>query len=1172
MSSRIDNLVIEGGGTGSVEVLDTLDSTSAIAALSANKGRELKETIDGFGEASTKDVTDVISENSQELITSGAVYTAVSNLENINSNVVNAFSTLGMSEESKTDGYEIALAKSTNTAQKTKVKVPVFDAQNTANNPVGLVDETFVEDMATMMDDKIEAALDGFSPEVGGESTEVIDSLTSASTTAALSANQGNVLNEKIKDLQGQIDADTTNLFNESQARINDVAALQERANSAESQVAQLNTRTQSLSAEIDRVELYTGVEEYPLYDDTQPYSVGDIVRLSTNELRRFTADYNGSGTPQYEPWNLVLDTERANAPDNMGYVILRKELTFAEQVTKENTIYEVRYDFDLGGETVEILDGCELNIIGGSISNGVLAGDFTINSKSEYIFRGVRFEGNCQNKCFDLDWFVSKKNKAVITDGTQQDSTAEIQAAFDSGVFRLYVDNKYYYYISNTLRLKSYVRIDGNQRGKVSIRVAEQAPPCFYTDKEIVVLEITPDSFGGKRTNSSVDVRGIAIRRYHESTIDFYDNYKEAIPTILVAHGPYVSGANNHLCWGVHIDVDCYSADVPHEFEDDRVAYFCGYTGIELCARNAGYLTYIVIGGSYTGFRRGVYAHVDKSNDGGNGASWMTDITFEADTVCTYGGTFEEGFPVRITGSHQAKFNVTKEDEQHYFTIAGDGVATGMVWDVNLYNSSTKLYTVEKPYKARYDFKDLVSQSETTVFENSVVPSGTPNIRRVADYKYKFTDWSANYLEALYCRMNGNQLMELSSCPKITDAMKEYKGWHEYSRLYKLDEEGNKVKNEQTQEDDYVDIDESTVTNYAKLYKMSGNYGITESVHLAKVSDDTCSVKTSVDVSYSLYECKFVFPYALFNAVIARNMYLTAISTNHNTIDNVTLKCVTDPVYDENNELVTEGKEELVAMSVSSADVYYSHFVCKLMPVVPECDRIEMTISADLYQGARRVIPKIGIMGHWSPNIITSSGGEIPHRVALGDVMLYHNEQELINDENYGYRALASRYLNNKYINIEKNLTKQYNSLLCVQSYNNFQIVITYKTNAGTSGTLLFSKTNIINDSDHLSFRVLTQAEAGKDRILLQAKTNVSSEKLFITDVLCFSRLAFFDIDAAANYTGASVEGLAKFVNGTTSNRPTNTNVGHCYFDTDLNKPVWWNGTNWVDVSGTNV
>lgn len=56
---------------------------------------------------------------------------------------------------------------------------------------------------------------------------------------------------------------------------------------------------------------------------------------------------------------------------DGLGYVILRKDKTFAEQVTQANTIYEIRYDFDLNGKEILIKEGCVLDFMGGSLSNG---------------------------------------------------------------------------------------------------------------------------------------------------------------------------------------------------------------------------------------------------------------------------------------------------------------------------------------------------------------------------------------------------------------------------------------------------------------------------------------------------------------------------------------------------------------------------------------------------------------------------------------------------------------------------------------------------------------------------------------------------------------------------------------------------------------------------------
>lgn len=60
--------------------------------------------------------------------------------------------------------------------------------------------------------------------------------------------------------------------------------------------------------------------------------------------------------------------------------------------------------------------------------------------------------------------------------------------------------------------------------------------------------------------------------------------------------------------------------------------------------------------------------------------------------------------------------------------------------------------------------------------------------------------------------------------------------------------------------------------------------------------------------------------------------------------------------------------------------------------------------------------------------------------------------------------------------------------------------------------------------------------------------------------------RLYFTEID---NYTQNSIIPAS----GSTSSRPTlNLLVGQFYFDTTLGYPVWYNGTNWVDATGTPV
>lgn len=57
----------------------------------------------------------------------------------------------------------------------------------------------------------------------------------------------------------------------------------------------------------------------------------------------------------------------------NKPYVVLSANKSFASQCINENTIYEIKYDYNLNGATVRIPKGCVLRLNGGSINNGRL-------------------------------------------------------------------------------------------------------------------------------------------------------------------------------------------------------------------------------------------------------------------------------------------------------------------------------------------------------------------------------------------------------------------------------------------------------------------------------------------------------------------------------------------------------------------------------------------------------------------------------------------------------------------------------------------------------------------------------------------------------------------------------------------------------------------------------
>jgi hypothetical protein len=56
-------------------------------------------------------------------------------------------------------------------------------------------------------------------------------------------------------------------------------------------------------------------------------------------------------------------------------------------------------------------------------------------------------------------------------------------------------------------------------------------------------------------------------------------------------------------------------------------------------------------------------------------------------------------------------------------------------------------------------------------------------------------------------------------------------------------------------------------------------------------------------------------------------------------------------------------------------------------------------------------------------------------------------------------------------------------------------------------------------------------------------------------------------------NQVSSSIRELTVPSAGATTERPINRiQLGQMYFDTTLGIPIWWDGTNWVDATGTTV
>lgn len=102
----------------------------------------------------------------------------------------------------------------------------------------------------------------------------------------------------------------------------------------------------------------------------------------------------------------------------NKSYVLLSPNKSFASQCTAQNTIYEIRYDFDLKEKVLRLPKGCVLKLNGGSINNGklYLLSDSRVvgtGEKCNRLLLGVEMK-NVENVLIDGIELIGYKNRAT--------------------------------------------------------------------------------------------------------------------------------------------------------------------------------------------------------------------------------------------------------------------------------------------------------------------------------------------------------------------------------------------------------------------------------------------------------------------------------------------------------------------------------------------------------------------------------------------------------------------------------------------------------------------------------------------------------------------------------------------------------------------------------------
>lgn len=152
--------------------------------------------------------------------------------------------------------------------------------------------------------------------------------------------------------------------------------------------------------------------------------------------------------------------TKLYDAPSysGLGRIILRKNMIEGvnvltqSMVNQANTIYEIRYDFDLNGAEITIPEGCVLQFNGGSISNGSI--NLTDTCLEGNIKINTNISGTVINNFIKPEWFGAKG------DGINDDSDI-LQMCLN--ISKHIVLNNYYKLTKDINIINDYSTVEGN-------------------------------------------------------------------------------------------------------------------------------------------------------------------------------------------------------------------------------------------------------------------------------------------------------------------------------------------------------------------------------------------------------------------------------------------------------------------------------------------------------------------------------------------------------------------------------------------------------------------------------------------------------------------------------------------------------------------------------------
>jgi len=330
---------------------------------------------------------------------------------------------------------------------------------------------------------------------------ELVNNLTTDDATKALTAAQGKVLDGKISQLEAKVDDLSTGKYYGYYATASDLPE----------------------DVTVDGFAYVGEGTTYTIYNLRGGVWTSSDITVNQSPIGNDEdIDQNEDGKLQFA--NRVYNAQQ---PNGKGYVILRKNKTFASQVTDTNTIYEIRYEFDLDGASVTIPAGCELRFVGGLIngSGGIVGTNTIINSEDKCFDKNVALSGTWANDMVFTKWFAFISADDGVTDNSL--CFKQLQAVIN-GTKGCRVEFEQGFYQTQIIGMEpeGYVEVDGVTYPKWAMNTYQVDRRVVLNIFELPHLEINLNGSTIKAINitcpgwNMIRLNGVKYGYVHDGTL----------------------------------------------------------------------------------------------------------------------------------------------------------------------------------------------------------------------------------------------------------------------------------------------------------------------------------------------------------------------------------------------------------------------------------------------------------------------------------------------------------------------------------------------------------------------------------------------------------------------------------------------------------------------------